>query len=66
MKGLLSRCLRCSRSTAIAAGERAHLVYFAAVLVEGHGFYALAAGGCLFLGVAAEAMNHAAEETSHA
>ena len=35
--------------------ERAHLVYFGAVFVEGHGWYAMSAGVCLLLGVAYEA-----------
>jgi len=46
-KGAAADCLR-------AAGERTHLLYFLAVFVEAHGAYALAAGGCLVLGVASE------------
>lgn len=47
------------RHPAVAAhaghwGERAHLLYFALVFVESHGFYGWAAALCLTLGLLGE------------
>lgn len=39
------------RSLAHVAGEKAHLAYFGLVFIEGHGWYAIAAGVCLSLGL---------------
>ena len=57
-----TRCKAAAHACLQAAGERTHLLYFAAVFIEAHGAYAIAAGGCLAIGVAAEVFAERPEE----
>lgn len=47
-------CLRAFGMCLQKTSPRVHLAYFAAVWTEAHGFYAMAAGSCLIVGLLGE------------